>query len=233
MQLTVKEVAELLNTNEDGIYRWIADRGLPAHEVDGQHRFHRAEVLEWATSNGVRFSPRLFQSGEDLREAAALELPEALERGGVFYDVPGASKDEVLRNMVERLPLPEEIDREFLLQILLAREALESTGIGEGIALPHVRNPIVLHVQQPLVTLCFLANPVEFGAVDGQPVYALFSLISPAVQLHLHLLSRLAHTLRDPGFKALLQARGKAEDLLDAARRVSAALPKPSGGKVS
>src|SRR5213076_3370625 len=47
------------------------------------------------------------------------------------------------------MPLPAQVDRELLLGMLLAREALQSTGIGDGIAIPHVRNPIVLHVAHP------------------------------------------------------------------------------------
>ena len=47
---------------------------------------------------------------------------------------------------------------------------LRYTGVGDGIAIPHVRNPIVLHVNKPLITLCFLDTPVDFGALDGLPV---------------------------------------------------------------
>ncbi|MGV8042245.1 MAG: proton-conducting transporter membrane subunit [Thermoanaerobaculaceae bacterium] len=54
-------------------------------------------------------------------------------------------------------------------------------------------------MDRPLVTLCFLRRPVDFGAVDGKPVVALFSLVSSTPKMHLHLLSRLAYALRDPG----------------------------------
>ena len=81
---------------------------------------------------------------------------------------------------------------------ILAREALGSTGIGDGIAIPRVRNPIVLHLSRPIVTLCFLERPVDFGALDGQPVTTLFTLISPTVRAHLHLLSRLSYNMQLP-----------------------------------
>jgi PTS system nitrogen regulatory IIA component len=125
---------------------------------------------------------------------------------------------------VETLRLPEEVDRDFLLRVLLAREALESTGIGDGIAIPHVRNPIVLHVTRPLITLCFLEHAVEFGAIDGQPVSIVFSLISPTVRAHLRLLSRLSFALQDPGFKAVLYRQGLRDGIYAEARRVEAAL---------
>jgi PTS system nitrogen regulatory IIA component len=226
MQLTVRNVSELLNVSEKTVYRWIGERHLPGYRLSGQYRFNRAELLEWATANRVNVSPRIFHENE--AEVATLpELAEALQAGGVFYRLSGSDKASVLHSIVEHLRLPEEVDREFLLQMLLAREALESTGIGDGIAIPHARSPIVLHVPKPLVTLCFLERPVDFGALDGQPVQALFTLISPTVKAHLHLLSRIAFALRDSELKGLVMQQGNREALLSAMRRISAALKRP------
>ena len=93
------------------------------------------------------------------------------------------------------------------MRLFLAREASASTAIGDGIALPHVRNPIVLHVEQPMVTLCFLDHPVDFGALDGKPVHVLFSLICPTMRSHLQMLSRLSYALHDAKFKEVVCAR--------------------------
>jgi nitrogen PTS system EIIA component len=214
MQLTVKEVCGLLNTTERTVYRWIEERKLPGYRLSGQFRFNRAELLEWATANRVNVSPRIFEEPES--QAALLpELSDALEAGGIYYRLAGRDKPAVLRSVVEMLRLPEKVDREFLLQVLLAREALESTAIGDGIAIPHVRNPIVLHVPQPVVTLCFL---------EGQPVQTLFTLISPTVKAHLHLLSRLAFALRDFDFKGLIVRQGSRDEILAVARRISDSL---------
>lgn len=223
MQLTVRDVAKLLEISEKSVYRWIEERKLPGYRLSGQYRFHRAELLEWATANRVHVSPKIFEEGE----AGTTPLPklsEALVDGGVFYRLTGSDKKSILRSVVEHLRLPDGVDRSFLLQVLLAREALESTGIGDGIAIPHVRNPIVLHVERPLVTLCFLEKPVEFGALDRQPVHALFTLVSPTVKAHLHLLSRIAFALRDTEFKALIQRQASRDEIVAAARRISRSL---------
>jgi PTS system nitrogen regulatory IIA component len=103
----------------------------------------------------------------------------------------------------------------------LAREALGSTGIGDGIAIPTC-NPIVL-LSRPY--LCFLEQPVDFGALDGQPVSTLFTLISPTVRAHLHLLSRLAFALRDPRFKAAVRSQASREEIFDALHAAEAAVP--------
>ncbi len=120
--------------------------------------------------------------------------------------------------------LPDDVDREFLYQVLLAREALGSTGVGDGIAIPHVRNPIVLHLSRPIVTLCLLEQPIDFGALDGQPVSTLFTLISPTVRAHLHLLSRLAFTLRDARFHAAVRNQASRDEIFASLHAAEAAV---------
>jgi PTS system nitrogen regulatory IIA component len=227
MQLTVKDVAEMLNVSEKSVYRWITDGNLPAYRVSGQYRFNRAELLEWTTAKKINVSPKIFEESE----AGAGELPdlaEALQTGGIYYRMGGNDKGEVLRGIVEAMRLPDEVDRTYLLQVLMAREALESTAIGDGIAIPHVRNPIVLHVPKPMVMLSFLEKPVAFGALDGQPVHTLFSLVSPTVRSHLHLLSRIAFALRDPAFKKIVLEQGSREEILEGARRVGSGKKVPT-----
>ena len=128
------------------------------------------------------------------------------------------------------LPLPDGVDRELLLRLFLAREASASTAIGDGIALPHVRNPIVLHVMRPMVTLCFLEHPVDFGALDGKPVHVLFSLVCPTVRSHLQILSRLSYALQDEKFKSVVIRQGQGEEILREARRIEEALAAPTTG---
>ena len=223
MQLTVREVSGLLNVSEKTIYRWINQGILPAYRVNEQYRFNRAELLEWATSRKMNVSADLFEEPES--HAAPLpSLVEALQAGGIFYRVGGTDKESALRAVVEHMRLPDEVDREFLLRVLLARENLQSTGIGDGIAIPHVRNPIVLHVSRPMIALCFLEKPIDFGALDGKPVHVLFSLISPTVRAHLRMLSRLSFALSDAGFKHAITTQASRDEILNQARRVEATL---------
>ncbi len=226
MQLTVRDAARLLEVSEKTIYRWARKGEVPFTRVNDQYRFHRVELLEWATARKIPVSPEIF------REEEAGPFPsvvEALEAGGIFYRLEGDDMPSVLRDVVTHLRLPEEVDREYLYQVLLAREQLGSTGVGDGVAIPHVRNPIVLHVAQPTVTLCFLEKPIDFKALDGKPVHILFTLVSPTVKGHLHLLSRIAFCLRDPTLRALLTEPAGREVLLQGFREVEAELPRPKG----
>lgn len=227
MKVTVKDAAELLGVSEKTVYRWIRSGSLPAYQISEQYRFNRAELLEWATSKRINVSPRIFEEPEG-GESPLPSVAEALGHGGIHYRVSGKCKEESLAAVVEILPLPREVDRPFLLSVLLARENLGSTGIGDGIAIPHVRNPIVLHVEQPMIALCYLEEAIEFGALDGKPVRILFTLITPTVRTHLHLLSRLAYLLRTPRFRDLVLSEASREAIAAAAREIEASIPARS-----
>ena len=226
MQLTVREVAELLNRSEKTIYRWVKKGTIPAYEVNDQYRFHRAEILEWATANRIGVSADIFREN-GATDSPVPTLHDALQAGGIHYRLAGSDKAAVLRQAVEAMRLPEEVNREHLLEVILARESVASTGVGDGVAIPHVRSPIVLHVPAPTITLCFLERPVDFGALDGKPVHCLFTMVSPTVRAHLQLLSKLAFALRDPGFKAAIARQALRDEVLLELGRVEAALVRP------
>ena len=228
MQLGVKDAARLLDVSEKTVYRWIKQKVIPCYQINEQFRFNRAELLEWATSRRIQISPEIFLE----TETSKVPLPsllDALKAGGISYRIAGNDKPSVLRAVVDVMKLPEEVDHEFLFQVLLARETLGSTGIGDGIAIPHVRNPIVLHVTKPMITLCFLEHPISFESLDGQPVNILFALISPTVKAHLHLLSRLAYVLRNPEFKAALKTQVTREEILTKLALAEASLQPGNG----
>jgi PTS system nitrogen regulatory IIA component len=229
MELDLKAAAALLGEPEETVYRWIRERGLPGRKINDHYHFNRAELLEWATSQGVRLAAAVF-APDGAPGTPAGTLAAAIRAGGVHYRVPAADKQAALAAAIGRMPLPEDVDREMLLEIILARESLGSTGLGDGIAIPHVRNPIVMRIAQPLVTLCFLEQPVAFDAVDGQPVHTLFTIVCPAIKAHLNLISRLALALRRPAFAAAIRQRAPQPEILAAAEAAEPGdAPPPTG----
>ena len=227
MQLSVKDAANLLRVSEDVVYQWVKAGVMPAYHINEQYRFNRSELLEWATARQMDIAGDVF--GEERPKASHSSLADALAAGDVLYGVPGEDKTSVLRGIIGLLTLPVEVDREFLFQVLLSRESLGSTGIGGGIAIPHVRNPVILHITRPAVTICFLKRPIDFQAIDGQPVHTLFLLITPTIRAHLHLLSRLGIVLRAREVKAALGRQAPREELLDVLARAEAAGIAPGG----
>ncbi len=223
MNTSVKDAASLLSVSEKTIYRWIKQEVVPVYRVNEQYRFNRAELLEWATSRRMGVSPEAFHEAED----TSIPLPtliESLETGRIVYRLEGKNRVQVMSGLVDELSLPEEVDRSYLLKVLNAREELASTGIGNGIAIPHPRNPVLLHITKPSVTLAFLENPIDFDALDRKPVHTLFCLISPTLRAHLHLLSKLSFALRDPGFKTAIENQGSRDEIFAAMRKLNETL---------
>lgn len=219
MQLSVREVSNLLKVSEKKIYDWIKRGILRADRVNEQYHLHRSDLLERTSSREIEVAAEIFADSGSAGNAEPT-LADALRTGGIFYGLRGDNKATVVREMVNALPLPPNSDRESLSQLLLAREAMGSTAIGEGIAIPHVRRPILLNAPGPSVSLCFLNNAVDFGAPDGAPVSTIFLLVSPTARMHLRMLSRLSFALHDSQLKATLARRAPAEEILAEFARV-------------
>jgi nitrogen PTS system EIIA component len=228
MQLNVREVSKLLRVSEKRVYDWIKRGILRADRVNDQYRLHRSDLLERTSSREIDIPAEIFADPSPVGVPAP-RLADALRAGGIFYRLQGGDKPAVLRAIVDSLALPSNSDRESIAQLILTREALGSTAIGEGIAIPHVRRPILLNTSSPAISLCFLDKPVDFGAFDGQPVFAIFLLISPTARMHLHLLSRLSFALHDSQLKAALVHRAARDEILAEFDRVERAVEDPHG----
>ncbi len=214
MQLTISDVAKHLNVSQRTIYRWINQGLIPAYKVNEQYRFSHSELLEWISKRKVTVSREFF----DMEEVPGrhCSVASAIRNGGIHYRIGGASKRDVIANSVSVMNLPEGLDRSYLVEILLAREDMASTGVGGGIAIPHVRNPVVLSVEDPYIGLCFLEKPVEFGALDGKKVFCLFNMVSPSPRVHLKLISRLAFILRQGEVSGALERIPVRDEIMNA-----------------
>ncbi len=225
MNLSVKDAARILSVAEKTIYRWIKQELVPAYRVNGQHRFNQSELIEWATSRRMGVSPEAFDEPEE----AAKPLPsltDSLEAGGIIYRLDGNTRNEILEGLVNNLRLSEGVDKGYLLKVLIAREELASTSVGDGIAIPHPRNPVLLHTTQPTVTLAFLEKPVDFKSLDGLPTTVLFCVISPTLRAHLHLLSMLGYALKDYKFRKVIEQAEGREKIFAALRQVKKGMEK-------
>jgi PTS system nitrogen regulatory IIA component len=228
MLLTVREAATLLRVTERDIYRWVDDGEIPHQRARDQVRFNRTDLLEWATRRKLPISLEAFDASMDSDDRAP-SLAGAIRVGGVHPDVAAADREAALRAVVELTPMPPSVDPEFVIDVLLARERTSSTAIGDGIALPHVRQPVVAPGAPVTVSVSYLSAPVDFGAPDGKPVGIVFLIVSPTVRAHLQMLAHVARALLDPGFRAALDRRANAEELCaEATRLETPAAPPPA-----
>ena len=220
MQLKLEEAAQALQVDEKTVLRWIRQDRLPCEQSRGDYRINRVDLLEWATERGIKVHPSLYDLDDSEDGRPMPRLSQCLEAGGIHCNIPGSDVPTVLHKVVELLQLPDELDPEFVLQVLLTREAMGTTAVGDGIAIPHVRNPLLLRLAVPKVSLCFLAQPVDFGALDNKPVQILFTITSPTVKMHLHLLSKLAYALQDDRLRTVLKPPCQQEQIMEALTRI-------------
>lgn len=141
-------------------------------------------------------------------------------RGGVYYQIPGDNSREALTSLIDMLKLPpsldEAVNRGELLKAVLEREALMTTAVGRGIALPHPRNPLVTETGLQFVAIAFPATPVGWHALDGEPVRTLILIVSASAKQHLHTLSRINYFCQHSDFRALLESRAPKEAITQA-----------------
>ena len=181
----------------------------------------RREVV---TAYHRRMLARAPDASAEARTEEVCDLPTAIERGGMLLGVGGAHPAEVIGLLVARADLPEECDRKGLLQRLLERETLGSTGVGQGIALPHPHADELRGIDQPVVVIGLLKRPVDWNAYDERPVDIVCVLLSPSGETHLKLLGELARVLSDGEVCALLRQHAPLKKVL----RVVRTLLKPA-----
>lgn len=161
-----------------------------------------------------------------MTNSTPMVLGELLTPATMNLDLKSADRDSVLDELVNQIPqlakLPEA--RQTLLRALREREQLHSTGIGDGIALPHSRNALVGLVDQPILVFGRHKQGIPYDAIDGIPARLFFLLIAPTVTQHLAILARLGRLLRDPKLRKNLLSVDSAEKVLTLIREGEAKL---------
>lgn len=221
MELSISEVAERLNVPIETVQRWVRQGKIPMQKHRGEYTIRSEMLRRWAYECKLTIhtpapadatTPKYRFDG----------IPAVMRRGGFFYELEADSKEAALRTAVERLPNIDPHERPTVLEGLIERERLASTGIGHGIALPHPRSIPDITLTQPQITTCFLTRPIDFDAIDHRPVSVLMILLSVSTKLHLSLLSKLSFYLSDTNFRDFLLGAPPAEALLSRVEQMEA-----------
>jgi mannitol/fructose-specific phosphotransferase system IIA component (Ntr-type) len=142
----------------------------------------------------------------------------------IQLNLKAKDRDQVLDELVKLVPeLAGQTESQAkLLRALHEREQLYSTGIGDGIALPHARNALVGLVEKPVIVFGRHSTGLAYGAIDSVPTRLFFLLIAPTVTQHLAILSRVSRLLRDPRLRQKLLAADQPNKVLEAIREAEA-----------
>jgi nitrogen PTS system EIIA component len=139
-------------------------------------------------------------------------ISKLLPLPNVVLDLDVSSKKRVFEHVALLFENNQQIARTQVFDSLFSREKLGSTGLGQGIAIPHGR---IKGLKEAVGAMVRMLSPVPFDAPDGQPVSLIFVLLVPdrATDLHLQILSELAQMCSDKAFRERLLAGASAQEL--------------------
>ncbi|MCD6423562.1 MAG: PTS sugar transporter subunit IIA [Elusimicrobia bacterium] len=148
-----------------------------------------------------------------------IKLSDYINKNLIKIEIEQKSKkrviEEIVQFLIEKKIIKKKQEKD-LTKAILKREAIGSTGIGQGVALPHAK---VSFVKEPLLFFANSKEGVEFNALDGEPVYIIFLLIGPRNDekgVYIKILSTLAHCVNDPYFRAALIKARTPKEVLEA-----------------
>jgi nitrogen PTS system EIIA component len=137
--------------------------------------------------------------------SSAMRLSDIITSDRILVDRDGGlpNKAEALRALSRLLGGAVAAPEEEVLTLLLEREQLQSTGIGDGVAIPH---SALEHAEAQAAALLLFPKGIDFDAIDGQPVHIVFGVVGPkrATGEHLRTLARISRLLRDEATRKLL-----------------------------
>ncbi len=205
--LTIEEVARYLRVSERTVYDWAQKGELPAGKLGSSWRFKRADIVRW-TDERIKADKR------DLTPPG-IRFREIVRRERIIF-LREMDKNGALLELVDCLAAAEEItDREELTRAIFRREELMSTGIGLGIAVPHVR----LESGRGLVMAIGVsrAGIRDYESLDGSPVHIVCMIATGRYDhaQYLRVLAEISRRLRDRDFRGRILAADDPEQIFD------------------
>jgi PTS system nitrogen regulatory IIA component len=145
-----------------------------------------------------------------------MKLREIIDQSNIIPELKAKDKRGVLEGLAEVISNHDPcIDRGDLVRVLVERERLGTTGIGDGVAIPHGKLDCISH---PIVSFGRSKEGLDFESMDGQPAYLFFLLVAPenSSGLHLQVLARIAKILKSSTFRKRLMEADTREELYQA-----------------
>lgn len=211
--MTVTDLAKYLKLAERTILRLVHDNTLPAARVGNQWRFLKSVIDEWLIKSMNLPVGRTVKSDKIL--ISGLLDPEYINT-----DISPGPKSSVIRQMVG--PLAEKgiiSSSSLFVQKLITRENMHSTGIGGGIAFPHLRHPLENPDNAPAIIAGVCRKGTDFDSLDRKPVKLFFLLCIKDETTHIKIMSQLSFLLKDSVFRDKLIDSASPENLISLIRQ--------------
>ena len=223
MILTLKELAEHLKVNERTILRMKDNHQIEGTKIGGQWRFNGSQI------DKMFFPDQVAEDGQDSltdvsRSQIGIPVSRTMDPSRIFMDLKGTDALSIIEELTSpRIFNDLVLDTRDLQEKCWLRERLCSTAVGNGIAVPHPRDPISTLQVPGCVVYGFSKKGVDFDSFDGKPVHIFFLNCSQNIDLHLHLMGALARLLKDKTFIDKCMNAKEPEDILKAVMEVERA----------
>lgn len=195
--MTLEEVAEYLRVSERTVYDWIQKGEIPGGKIGTSWRFKRSDIVEWVNR-------KMGNTANSTKNTLNLNLNSLLTPDRILI-MDDADKKSIIQQLVSSLAATEFVESpDDLMSGIIAREQLMSTGIGFGLAIPHVRLPSIKNI---CMAAAVVHNGVsDYETIDDEQVKLVFMIIAGETQhtSHLKLLSQLSAKLKNPLRRARL-----------------------------
>lgn len=206
MDLKMRDVSKMLKVSEGTVQRWVEEGKIPAYKLGEHYRFSPMEIEAWVMNRDIEEElPSFLEEKVPHQGSNQYSLFRAIHKGAVWSDFELETKEEIFKEAMTRLTALE-LDPDVVTELLLDREKMMPTALNQGVAVPHTRE-VHLQRRKDVVGIAFLKQPIEYGALDGQPVHTLFFLFASSDERHLHLLAKIAHLATDAEARKLFAAK--------------------------
>ncbi len=213
--MTMSDVAEALKVSEKTVSRMLQEGDIPGFKIANQWRFYREDFYSWIDRkrNDRENNARIGLASMLSNETDSVPLSRLTRESLIVTDIPIVPRDSVLRILTEALIADGTIsDQDRFLSGLISREKMMSTGVGGGIAIPHLRNPSDQPVESPRLVIGICPDGLDWGAFDREPVRLFLLPVSGDEVVHLRVLSAIRRGLVIDGIvDSIVQARNPEE----------------------
>lgn len=218
MILTLKELANHLRVNERTILRMQKSGQIKGIKVGGQWRFNGSQIdALFFPGSPVSDGSAAVPLSEFSPDRSGVPLSRLLRENRIIAEMEATTAEEAVDELMGPVVSGNLcLEPRQLRRAILDREKMLSTGVGNGIAIPHPRNPVTTLAEPAVVVAGRSSKGIDFGAVDGKPVFVFFLIASQTVQTHLHILGCLARICSSSDAVTDLKAAPDSEKIMRA-----------------
>jgi len=212
--MTVKEVASYLKVSERTILRMLKNKSIPASRVLNQWRFLKPMIDDWLITRMEMDNTN--QNTLKYNEIRIPLLSDLIDNDCIIFDIKQGEKKFIIEQLAEPLIKKNIVsDKKNFIKLLLEREIMTSTGLTDGVAVPHIRNQNASQVLENKIVLGICRDGIDYDSLDGKKTNLCFLICSKSDIIHLKLLAKISLLSKKPEFINKIRKSESNEEIRD------------------